>query len=194
MKKSIFAGLILCFSSFVSLSCAEGPKGPPVKVILMIAEQNIEGPQRAWWASEIDLSATESVLAQRLLEAGFEVMEPVQLEGFLKKDPAFRNADLPQEDSLKLGDLALADYVVQGKALASSGGFVPQSSMRSCFANLSAKLIRVKDGKVVAYLDTSGSSAHMDPITGGREALVKGAQDLAVKLIEALKKATGKDR
>jgi hypothetical protein len=60
--------------------------------------------------------------------------------------------------------------------------------MRSCFANITAKLIRVKDGKVIAYLDAAGSSAHMDVITGGREALNNAATDLAAKIIAVISK------
>jgi hypothetical protein len=82
--------------------------------------------------------------------------------------------------------------VLLGKAVASSGGNVPQSNMRSCFANITAKLIRVKDGKVIAYLDASGNTVHMDVITGGKEALTNAAEDLATKVTEALKKEGGK--
>jgi hypothetical protein len=63
--------------------------------------------------------------------------------------------------------------------------------MRSCFANLSAKLIRVKDGKVIAYLDAAGNSVHMDVITGGREALANAGEDLATKLVSALSREGG---
>ena len=100
--------------------------------------------------------------------------------------------NLSEAKSTKLGNLSKADYVVLGKAVASAGGNVPQSNMRSCFANLTAKLIRVKDGKVITYLDAAGSSAHMDVITGGREALANAAEGLAVKIIDALNKQGGK--
>jgi hypothetical protein len=63
--------------------------------------------------------------------------------------------------------------------------------MRSCFANVTAKLIRVKDGKVLAYLEATGSSAHMDIITGGREALASAGESLGAKIIEALSKQGG---
>ena len=87
-----------------------------------------------------------------------------------------------------MGNLSKADYVVLGKAVASSGGPVPQSTRRSCFANLSAKLIRVKNSKVIVYLDAAGNSVHLDMITGGREALVSAATNLVPKLIEAINK------
>jgi hypothetical protein len=60
--------------------------------------------------------------------------------------------------------------------------------MISCFANITAKVIRVNDGKVLAYLDAAGSSAHMDKISGGREALTHAADDLAGKVLNALNK------
>jgi hypothetical protein len=167
-------------------------KDEKTKVILLISEQNIEGPQRAWWASEIDLSTTEATVARRLLEAGFEVLEPSNLNKIIQQDKAFRIMDISESESIKLGNLSRADYVILGKAVASSGGNVPQSNMVSCFANITAKLIQVKDGKVLSYLDASGSSAHLDVVTGGREALTNAGSDLAVKLIEALSKQGGK--
>jgi len=158
------------------------------KLILLISEQNIEGPQIAWWASEVDLSATEAALANRLIEQGYTVLEPSVLNKTLKAKPAFRMVDLSEDNSVKLGNLSGADYVILGKAIASGGGNVPQSRMRSCFANLTAKLIRIEDGKVIAYLDASGNSAHMDLITGGREALTSAAGELATRIIDTLSK------
>jgi hypothetical protein len=187
MKKGrLFLSIFIALGLVSGLAWGQEAKKP--KLILLIAEQNIESPQTGWWASEIDLSATEAVIAQKIIEAGYEVLEPEQLGETIKKDKAYRTLDLSEKDSLKLGNLSKADYVVLGKAVASSGGTVPQSTMRSCFANLSAKLIRVKDGKVLAYLDAAGNSVHTDMITGGREALVSAGNNMAPKLIEAISK------
>lgn len=187
MKKIIFTAFILLLA--LTFSYAKEDK---TKIILLIAEQNIEGPQRAWWASEIDLSTTEAMLAKKLIEGGFEVLEPSNLTKVIKQDRAFRMVTLSESQSVKLGNLSRANYVVLGKAIASAGANVPQSTLRSCFANITAKLIRVKDGKVIAYLDAAGNSAHMDVITGGREALTNAGEDLATKVIEALTKEGGK--
>jgi hypothetical protein len=187
MKKGkLFLSLFIALGLVSGLAWGQEAKKP--KLILLIAEQNIESPQTGWWASEIDLSATEAVLAQKIIEAGYEVLEPAQLGETIKKDKAYRTLDLSEKDSLKLANLSKADYVVLGKAVASSGGTVPQSTMRSCFANLSAKLIRVKDSKIIAYLDAAGNSVHTEMITGGREALVSAANNMAPKLIEAISK------
>lgn len=189
MKKIIFIffGIIL-FLGFSSLYAKE----TKTKVILLISEQNIGSPQRAWWASEVDLSTCEAAVARKIIAAGFDVLEPSRLNKVIKQDRAFRVVDLSEAKSVKLGNLSKADYVILGKAVASSGSKVPQSSMVSCFANITAKLISVKQGKVIAYLDASGNSAHMDVISGGREALSSAGNDLAGKIIEALSKDGGK--
>jgi len=187
MKKIFYSILILSSMFFVANVFAQETK--KVKIILLVSEQNIEGPKAAWWASEVDLSATEATVAKRLIEQGYEIIEPSMLSNTVKEKPAFRMLNIGQEDSVQLGKKAKADYIVLGKAVASSGGNVPQSNMRSCFANITAKLIRSSDGKIIAYLEGSGNTAHMDVITGGKEALVNAGEDLAVKITEALNKA-----
>jgi hypothetical protein len=182
---------LLFFILFLGFTFLYAEETAP-KIVLLISEQNIEGPQAAWWASEVDLSTTEAAIAQRMIEQGYQVMGPLELSSIVKQDKAFRVVDLAENESVKLGNLASSDYIVLGKAIASSGSNVPQSSMISCFANITVKLIRVKDNKVIAYLDASGNSAHMDVITGGKEALTKAAETLAVKIVNALNKEGGK--
>jgi len=193
MKRLIY-GIGALFIVFFFNICAAVESGSPnkAKVILLISEQNIESPQRAWWASEVDLSVTEATVAQKLIEAGFEVLEPSALTKVIRQDKAFRMVDIQDSKSIKLGNLVKANYVIVGKAVASSGGNVPQSNMRSCFANITAKVIDVGSGKVVGYLDASGNSAHMDVITGGREALTNAAEDLAQKITGTLFSGGGK--
>jgi len=154
---------------------------------LFIAEQNIDSPRSAWWASEVDLSSTEAEIARQLLDSGYEIIEPGAMEEVINQRKAYRMTNLSDNTSIKMATLARADYVILGKAVASAGGNVPQSNMRSCFANLTVKLINVKTGKVMAYLDASGNSAHMDVISGGREALVNAGRQIAVKIIDKLK-------
>ncbi len=186
MKKII---LILAISFIAFTAFAQSTKA---KVILLISEQNIEGPQRAWWASEIDLSTTETKLAGKLIAQGFEVLEPSALTKVIDQDKAFRIVNFSDSKAVSLGNLSKADYVIVGKAIASAGGNVPQSNMASCFANITAKVIRVSDGKVIAYLDAAGSSVHMDKVTGGKEALTNAGDDLGLKVIDALQKEGGK--
>lgn len=191
MRKIILISLIFLLGIGLGVASARRPASKMPKIILLISEQNIEGPQRAWWASEIDLSITDAVIANQLIENEIEVIEPSQLRRIVKRKPAFRRVNISEEESIELGNLSSADYVVVGKAIASAGANVPFSKMRSCFANFSAKLIRVEDAKVIAYLDADDKSAHLDVISGGREALKKAAAKIAAQLVKALKKNKG---
>lgn len=185
MKRAILIVIMLsCFlvTSF-SFCLAEEKKA---SILLLITEQNIEGPQRCWWASEIDLSTIEARLSETLIAQGYSVLAPSRITGILRKERAFCRIDISDEESIKLAELSEADYVVLGKAVASSGANVPDSNMRSCFANATVKLIRVKDAEIIAYLNAAGSSTHMDIISGGREALLKAAGDLSVKIVNRL--------
>jgi hypothetical protein len=190
MKKNLLILVMLtCFIIMSSCYClAEEAK---VNILLLIAEQNIEGPQRAWWASEIDLSAVEARLAKVLIAQGYNILAPSQVAGVLLKEKAFRRVNISEAKSIKLAKLTRANYVILGKALASSGGNIPSSNMRSCFANVTAKLIQVKDGRIIAYLEASGNSVHMDLVSGGREALIEAAEELAARIINALSQQGG---
>lgn len=161
---------------------------PPTKIVLLITEQNISGLTHAWWLNEIDLSTVESTLAQQLIEAGYEIVEPAQLQSLLKDSPAFRMLSLKNCRVREMGDLAKAQYAVAGRAVASAGARLPQSEMRSYYANVTARVIRVLDGKVAAYLNAEGKSVHTDGVTGGREALSDAGKNLAGRVMEVLKK------
>ena len=184
----ITAFISLSFTCAFAQSAAVEPQVPAAKakIVLLISEQNIDSPRAAWWASEVDLSSTEAEIAKQLLNAGYEIIEPEAMGDVINREKAYRVINLSDKTSIKMASLAKADYVILGKAVASAGGNVPQSSMKSCFANLTAKLINVRTGKVVAYLDASGNSAHMDVISGGREALVNAGGQIAAKIVEKL--------
>jgi len=191
MKK--IAILCLWLMSFCGMGfCQQSKPEQKTNILLMIAEQNIEGPATRWWLSEIDLSTTESKLASTLIAQGYGIIEPSVANKTLKREKAFRLVNPQDEQVVRLGKVAKADYVILGKAVASSGSTVAGSNMRSCFANISAKIIKVKDGQVIAYLDATGSSIHTDVITGGKEALSNAATDLAGKVIASLQKEGGK--
>ena len=184
MKKKIFILLIL-----VSLPWNLAYAG--TKILLLIAEQNIGEHYHYWWggalAEEVNLSSVESILAQRLTDAGFEVIDP-SLMGRFKVKKAYRHLGLNTNEALEIAHTYGADLVVLGKALATEGARVAGTSMISSSANITAKVVRLKDRKIIAYLSASGDSLHPNVITAGKEALEQAAEDLAIKLINELKR------
>lgn len=184
MKKLFSVLMFLLISAFAANLYAETARKPIL--LIMIAEQNIEGKKSWWWSTEVDLSVLEGVLSQKLIRQGFQILDPSYVNKVIEKKKAYRNLDLNDKDSIKLADIVGADVVILGKAIASAGGRVPGSTaMRSCFANVTAKAIRVSDGMVLSHLSASGSTTHMDVITGGREALEAAGEELADKIVQA---------
>ena len=181
--KKITAFLVLVLMFALPAFSQEEPSG---KVLILISEQNIEGPMVEWWLSEVDLSISEAIIAQNLIDSNYEVIDTSITENIVKKKPAFRKVDLSSQESVELGRKSKVDYVVLGKAVASAEGNVPDSNMISCHATITGKVIRVSDKKVIAYFDGRGSSAHLDVISGGSEALAKAANYVAIKIINAL--------
>mgnify|MGYP005810647911 CR=1 FL=1 len=171
------------------------------KVLFLISEQNIEGQVVAWWgesAGEVRLSVTEPVLFNALTQSGFEVIDPSG-KGPLRVSDPYRRIGLGDQGAMELGRTYGADYVVLGKALAISSqqplhvtgrnedsNYAQRTNMRSASATLTAKLIRLSDRKVVAFVSGSGDAIHVNPVTAGKEALEQAAQQAAEALISQL--------
>ncbi|MDD5045192.1 MAG: hypothetical protein PHU91_06390 [Candidatus Omnitrophica bacterium] len=185
--------LSLCIALAAGLGYAQGqPDKPKAKILLLISEQNIQGPALNWWAGESGSSAMETNLAKLLKDLGFQIIDPSLVHNIAKKERASRVVNLGNKEALHLGQIARADYLVLGKATASCGSSMAGQDVRPCYANATAKLIRTKDGVVIANLDAIGSSANIDVVAAGKEALSNSAVDLAAKIISNLTKEGGK--
>jgi len=169
---------------------------PKVKILLLISEQNIQGPALNWWLNQAASSTIESNLEKLLKDLGYQIVDSSLVHSTIKREKVFRAVNnlesLEDKEVLYLGKTIRADYIVLGKATASSGSSIAGSNMRPCYANAAVRLIRTKDGAVVAYLDAVGSSVNTDVVAGGKEALSNTAVDLAAKIISNLTKEGGK--
>ena len=175
------------------------------KVLFLISEQNIEQPVVSWWGDsvgEVRLSVTEPVLFGALTQAGYEVIDPTG-QGPLRVADAYRRIGLGDQGAMELGRTYGADYVVLGKALATGSSqplhvtgysrrasqdsnYAQRTNMRSASATITAKLIRLADRKVVAFVSGSGDAIHVNQVTAGKEALQQAAQQAADNLITQL--------
>ena len=200
MKRILGILMAVCFLSIFFVYAysynakkkAQAETKPRTKTfLLLVKEQNIEGPQKAWWSSEIDLSTVEAKISQTLTKYHYKVIGPSELRHTIKLERAFQTVNITEGDSVKLAKLKNIDYVVLGKAVASAGSKIIDSNMYSCFANATVKLIRVSDGKIIAYLDATASSPHTDLITGGKQALAKAGIELGEKIVKALSQKGG---
>ena len=184
--KKAFVFLFIFFFSGI----ATGNQKP--KIIMLIAEQNIGSHYyHNWWggatAEEVRLGIIETRIAQKLIENGFTVIDPTVL-GELKVEKPYRHIDLTIEEAVNIANNYGADVVVIGKGLATKGAMIKGTSMVSSSANITAKVVRAEDRKILAYLSGDGASYHINTIVAGKEALEKAADEVVIKLIEILQR------
>lgn len=185
MKRKIFIYTFL----FILLNFSWTLAHAGTKVLLLIAEQNIGEHYYYWWggaiAEEVNLSLVESILAQSLTKAGFEVIDP-SVMGKLKVKKPYRHLGLNANEAVELARSYGANLVILGKALATEGAKLSGTTMVSSSANITAKVVRIKDRKIISYLSASGDSVHPNVVSAGKEALEQAAEELAEKLINEL--------
>lgn len=161
------------------------PEPPPPPKIAVIMPEQIDGDW--YW---FDYGAGQQHLAQTAFEkavvgAGYEILDVANIGGRISFDELIN----PKTATAKGRDLG-ADYVIAGKATASkaSEGSAYGVNVVRTRAEITARLVRVSDGKVLAVEDGSGDAGGQAVRTSGQEAIKKAAGPVARKLVAALKK------
>lgn len=162
------------------------------RLLLLISEQNIihDKPSYWWGSSEaIRIGVVENTLITKFMEKGFTFVDrQVILQG-IKDDPSIVRSllsDLSNEIALKLASEGEAEVAIIGQAVAKAGPALMGTIIRSCQANISARAMNADNGETLASFSSNAVVAHVDPITGGTEALKKAAGEIADKLISQI--------
>lgn len=165
---------------------APAPEPPPPPKIAVFMPEQIDG-EWYWY----DYGAGQQHLAQTafekaLVSAGFEIMDVANIGGRISFDELIS----PRTATAKGRDLG-ADYVIAGKATASkaSEGTAYGVNVVRTRAEITARLVRVSDGKVLAVEDGTGDAGGQAIRASGQEAIKKAAGPVARKLVAALRKA-----
>jgi hypothetical protein len=181
-----------------------GIGGKP-KVAVFASEQNVDG---AWVhsfyetiysgnaVSEANFNICEGVVITSLGDGGFPVidmtLDPTETRKAFQYKPVFDRYDenmfnMPNESASKLAKVIDNDVelVVTCSALAKNQG-KKSAYMNSIFANVSCKATNVKTNTRVAFATAEASSPHVDPVTGGNQALQKACGNAGKKLTTAL--------
>lgn len=189
MKKRIF--ICWFFLSFlISPLVYSAVKSGSIKILVFVTE-NIQQRSLNPWRNNIntkDLYFVQTQLAQELVKVGYEVIEPEQIDNFLKLKASFNRQGISQKEWIDLAKKVAADYIILGQAIAVEGPRVVNSKMRSISANFSAKVIKVKENRIVAYLDSSGQSVHLDPISGAKEAFRDCVEKIREEILKTFTK------
>ncbi len=173
-----------------------------LRVLLLIAEQNLEDHfPRYWWGESYAFveAISESQLAAAMVSQGFSVIDRFSIN----KSPFSElgkslNYNLDNTQAVEIGRLFQADIVVVGSAMAESAANLMGDELKSYKGSLSVRALRIETQVEIASLTQTALSAESDDISGGRKALaavgVKAGTILASQLHAAWQNEVGKSQ
>jgi hypothetical protein len=134
------------------------------------------------------MGGIEAVMSDGFTNAGFQVVDPQVLKGKLQPKPAFRVLDLSTDVARNVAEKSDADLVVVCKGVAKDAYHetIAQGGMHSGQANVVARLVRVKDGKVLASSTQHAAQVHIDVETARLNALNEAARMAAAELTQKI--------
>jgi hypothetical protein len=134
------------------------------------------------------MGGIEAVMSEGFTNAGFHVVDPQVLKGKLAPKPAFRVLDLSTDVARNVAEKSDADLVVVVKGVAKDAYHetIAAGGMHSGQANVVARLVRVKDGKVLASSTQHAAQIHIDLDTARLNALNEAARMAAQELTQKI--------
>jgi hypothetical protein len=159
-------------------------------VLLLVAEQNLEEPRpRFWWnpREENFVSVSETLMAERLKEAGFTVIDHRVVMNQLQINwSAFNDPELTNEAAAELGSLFNADVIVAGTATANPSTNIMGSAMRSFNGTVAGRVIRAQSAEPMLNFSRTAVAVNEDYMTGSKEALAEAGELAGGALAEEL--------
>lgn len=159
------------------------------RMMFMIEEQNIGQSTNQFNYLSVDMNITETTLLDKFIQNGFECVDPATVRQNLKQEQA---AAILQGDTQLAATLAKklgAEVVVTGKAFAKVATGINLGGMKSCQANVTARVIRADVATIIATASQHAAYPHIDEVTGGTEAIKKATNKLADELIAKIAQA-----
>jgi len=157
------------------------------RILVMVSEQNVgQGGPSFWWKGggfSMSLDAVENAFMEAWLPKGFKFVDRQALSGHVSAGPALTvaapGAAAVKEFAVKTG----ADVVVVGQAVANDVGTIMGSQLHSIRGNCSVRVFNLDSGEVIATSTQTAVAGHIDPTTGGTQALSKVAKKVAKDLL-----------
>ncbi len=159
------------------------------RVMVMIAEQNI-GETNRFYYFEVDLTAAETAIIDVFRNKGFEVVDQTQAKENQQRDVILSALEGNSKAAAAIAAAQQAELIVTGKAVAKVATGINLGGMKSCQANITARLISADDAKIIATASANAPQAHIDEVTGGTLAIQKAAKKCADELVAKITAAT----
>ncbi len=131
-----------------------------------------------------EVGQAESTIMEKLLNAGFNVVDPQTVRANITRDKALRLLEGDPSAAAAAGLQHGAQVVITGKAFSkNAGGKLYGTQMQSLQATIQARVIRTDDAKVIASRSETGRKAHIDELQGGALAIKEASEKLSDVLI-----------
>lgn len=156
------------------------------RVLFMIAEhQSGRDTPLYWWGGDASsTSVSETAMKEEFLNKGFNLVD-VSAAGIKTGIVAtVKGADVSESLALEAGRVSGAELVIKGTARAGKAAGSSAATVGSYLADVSASVIRVDDGQLLASARGQGVSRHVSQNVGENSALELAGKDLSKKLIE----------
>lgn len=151
--------------------------------IMVVMEEKVAGlfGTNAWET----IGQAESSLVEKLLAAGFEVVDPQTVKANITRDQALSMLGGNSQAAAAAGLQAGAQIVVTGKAFSkNAGGRILNTQMQSLQAVVQIRAVRTDDARIISSRSSRGSRAHIDELQGGTLALQSAGKKVADLLIQ----------
>ena len=165
------------------------PAAPAPKVVVFLPEQ-VDTEWFWYYYSDTAQHLVQTRIEQALIRAGFEVVDLASIKK-LESDGSIDRIT-SNAGARELARAAGATYAIVGKATAvkaSHGAAYGVTVIRSN-AEITARILRISDGKVVEATEASAQKCGQAARAAGQEALKAAGDQIARKLAAALKRAT----
>lgn len=153
-----------------------------VKIMVML-EEKIAGIFQT--TAFEDMGQAESTLLERLVEAGFTVVDPRTAKANIARDQALRILEGDNYAAASAGLQYGAKVVITGKAFSKQAGTrIQGSQMQSVQGVVQIRVVRSDDARVIASRSAQSAAAHIDEVQGGVQAVSKAAAQVAEAVIQ----------
>jgi len=132
-------------------------------------------------------------VAESFRASGFEIIDPQVLEGKVAPRTAAQAMNLSNGEAQKTARVAGADLVVvvTGRSSITTVPDAARAGMVSGQGSVVARVLRVKDGRLLGSVTRHAAQLHVDGPTAGVMALSSAAGQASAELIEKLNTSLG---
>lgn len=153
------------------------------RVMIMIDEANVGEVSTQYHYFEVNMTASETALNNKFLEKNFSVVDPATIRGNKQRDSIIAAINGDTKAAQSIAQALEAEVIITGKAVAKVATGINLGGMKSCQANINARVVDADVGTIIATSSKHAAYPHIDEVTGGTMAIEKAANALADELI-----------